>query len=411
MTNTIPVSCNWSTPQTPRSPVQDFTSQQLDCICAYHQSIPGYAPTPLVSLPALAKQLGVSELHVKDESGRFGLQAFKGLGAAWAMARYLAEHLGIETTSLRFETLKQAIQRQRLKPLTFTTTTDGNHGRAVAWMARLLDQKAVITMPAGSSLLRLEAIRREGASAEIVPMNYDDAVRLTAKRANDEGWIVLQDTAWPGYETIPLWIMQGYSTLIREVMGQMTESMPTHILVPAGVGAFAGALQATLTAGWGDDAPRVIVVESQAADCLYRSAIQVNGNAIAVDGALDTIMAGLACGEANTLAWPILRDHSAAFLSCADEIAALGMRILAAPLPGDTPITSGESGAVTMGALWWLCRSADLREQATRLGLTSAARVVVISTEGNTDPQRYQDIVWGGAYPVTSFASLTEPSK
>ncbi|WP_049005930.1 MULTISPECIES: diaminopropionate ammonia-lyase [Enterobacteriaceae] len=376
-----------------------FTTSELKNVIAFHQSIPGYHPTPLTALPALASALGVKTIQVKDESRRFGLNAFKALGASWAMASYLAQQLELTEQPLTFPQLQTALRQHPALTQTFATTTDGNHGRGVAWMARLLGQKAVINMPAGTTAERLQAIRAEGATAQIVPMNYDDAVRLTAKQAAEAGWIIMQDTAWPGYEAIPMWIMQGYSTLITEIAEQLTV-LPTHLFVQAGVGAFAGAIQAAAIARWGEQAPRVIIVESSQADCLYRSAQRDDGQTVAVSGALDTIMAGLACGEVNTIAWPILRDHSNAFLSCADEVAALGMRMLAAPCPGDMPITSGESGAVGAGALGLLMQP-GYASIAQMLSLDHNARVLLISTEGDTDKTGYRNIVWGGQHALS----------
>ncbi|WP_413481639.1 diaminopropionate ammonia-lyase [Serratia proteamaculans] len=376
-----------------------FTPSVLKNVIAFHQSIPGYRPTPLTPLPLLARTLGVKTIQVKDESHRFGLNAFKALGASWAMANHLAQQLELTEQSLTFPQLQAALRHQPSLTQTFATTTDGNHGRGVAWMARLSGQKAVINMPAGTTTERLQAIRAEGAAAQIVPMNYDDAVRLTAKQAEEAGWVIMQDTAWPGYEAIPLWIMQGYSTLITEIAEQLTE-LPTHLFVQAGVGAFAGAIQAAAIARWGEQAPRVIIVESSQADCLYRSVQRNDGQTVAVSGALETIMAGLACGEANTIAWPILRDNSYAFLSCEDEVAALGMRMLAAPCPGDMPITSGESGAVSTGALGILMQP-DYASMAQMLDLDHNARVLLISTEGDTDKAGYRNIVWGGQHTLS----------
>ena len=383
----------------PTASVDDFSQHELAKALAFHRSMPAYAPTPLLCLNRLASALGVGSIYVKDESRRFGLKAFKVLGGAYAMARHIAERLGEDIAQLPFAVMTSAAVRQKIGEVVFATTTDGNHGRGVAWTARQLQQKAVVYMPQGSSPERLNAIRAEGAQAEIVDMNYDAAVRLMAERARQHGWQVVQDTAWAGYEKIPLWIMQGYGTLMLEVFQQLHEVPPTHIIVPAGVGSLAAAVQATVTAAYAAERPKVIVAEARAADCLYRSALGQSGEAVAVEGDLATVMAGLSCGEANTIAWKILRDYTDAFASCPDYVATRGMRILASPLPGDPAVVSGESGAVTLGLLSLLMQPPALAAEREALGLDASSRVLAISSEGDTDPQRYRDIVWDGEIP------------
>ncbi|HAX5209473.1 TPA: diaminopropionate ammonia-lyase [Escherichia coli] len=378
----------------PSAPLAPFNHKELAKALKFHRTIPGYAPTPLYTLPALSQKLGVKNIYLKDESQRFGLKAFKALGGAYAMACHIAELLGKDIDELPFDVMTSDNVRHALKTVTFATTTDGNHGRGVAWMARQLNQNAVVYMPKGSSPQRLASIRNEGARAEIVDMNYDNAVRMTAEQAKKHGWIVIQDTTWEGYEKIPLWIMQGYGTLMLEVMTQLHQVAPTHIVVQAGVGSFAGMVQGMVTAAWGDYRPKVIVAEALMANCLYRSARAKEGYAVAVGGDLQTIMAGLACGEANSIGWKLLRDYATAFASCPDDVARLGMRMLGNPLTGDPQIISGESGAVTAGLLALLMTSPALRQIREQLGLDAHSRVLLISTEGDTDPQQYLDIVW-----------------
>ena len=385
--------------QAPAASVTEFSPAELSRALAFHRTIPGYAPTPLTALDRLAGHLGVRSIHVKDESQRFGLKAFKALGGAYAMARHIAERLGQDISELPYEVMVSDAVRARLGEVVFATTTDGNHGRGVAWMARQLKQKAVVYMPKGSSVERLEAIRAEGAEAEIVDMNYDEAVRLTAQRAAEHGWLVVQDTAWEGYEKIPLWIMQGYGTLMLESLQQLGGVPPTHVFIQAGVGSLAGAVQGFLTAAYGAERPKVIVAEARAADCLYRSARAKDGAPVAVGGDLATVMAGLACGEANTIGWKILRDYSSAFVSCPDYVATRGMRIYGNPLPGDPRVCSGESGAVTLGLLSLFMQAPSLASARAALGLDAQSRVLLVSTEGDTDPQRYLDIVWDGEIP------------
>jgi diaminopropionate ammonia-lyase len=293
--------------------------------------------------------------------------------------------------------------RRALGELTFATTTDGNHGRGVAWTARMMGQRAVVYMPRGSAPFRLEAIRAEGAEARIVDLNYDESVRKTAEDAKRNGWVVVQDTAWEGYEDIPLWIMQGYGTMVQETALQLERAAsppPTHVLIQAGVGSLAGMVQAAMVARYGSEAPKVLVCEPEGAACYYESARIGDGRPHAVTGSLATLMAGLACGEPNILGYRILRDYAEAFLRCPDYVAARAMRILAIPLKGDPRVISGESGAVTAGALSFIMRDHRLAEFRERVGLDGSARVLLFSTEGNTDPERYRSVVWEGEYPT-----------
>ena len=382
----------------PSAGLDAYAPAELARAQAFHRTLPGHAPTSLLRLERLAAHLGVRRIDVKDESPRFGLKAFKALGAAYAMARVLAERLGLAEDELSFAALTDAAARARLGaagPMVFATATDGNHGRAVAWMARQLGQQAVVYLPQGASPERLAAIRAEGAKAEIVDMNYDAAVRFAARHAAERGWVLVQDTAWDGYATIPRWIVQGYGTLVRECLQQLEGERPTHVFIQAGVGSLAGAVQGALVAAFGAEAPRVIVAEARAADCLYRSACAGSGAPLAVGGDLATLMAGLACGEANPDTWPVLRDHAAAFASCTDALAMRGMRIYGNPLPGDPVVRAGESGAVTLGLLAELMQAPQHATTRTALGLDATARVLLVNTEGDTDPQRYLDIVWG----------------
>ncbi len=361
---------------------------------AFHQGIPAYAPTPLHPLPALARTLGLAQVWVKDESKRFGLNAFKGLGGSWAMGRYLCQKRGIPADERAFLRLKEGQEA----PITFLTTTDGNHGRGVAWAARELGQKAVVHMPAGTVAERLENIRALGAQADILPMNYDEAVRRSAQEAEEKGYVLIQDTAWPGYEEIPACIMEGYATLaweIEEALTRQDGEKPTHLFLQAGVGSLAGAAAAYFAARWGAQSPQVIVVEPAAADCHFRTAAADDGTLHAVTGAMNSTMAGLCCGEVNVLSWPLLRATASAFLSCSDAVTEQGMRLLGRPGPGDPAIVSGESGAVTAGALAALMTDPALAQARTALGLDAGARVLLISTEGDTDRVHYQAVLQG----------------
>ncbi|MBC8016129.1 MAG: diaminopropionate ammonia-lyase [Sporomusaceae bacterium] len=381
----------------------DFLSpSEIEKAKAFHTSFPEYSETPLRSLNNLAKRLGVGGIYVKDESYRFGLNAFKVLGASFAIAKYLAKRLQVGIEELDFKVLCSPEIREKLGEITFVTATDGNHGRGVAWAARQLNQKSVVYMPKGSSETRLENIRAEGATASITELNYDEAVRLAADKAAEFGWVVVQDTAWEGYEEIPQWIMQGYGTIAAEAMQQLNQQgvkKPTHIFLQAGVGSFAGAIEGYFASLFGPEKPKTMIVESNLADCLYKSAIANDEQPRIVTGDMATIMAGLACGEPNRIGWEVLRDYSDAFFSCPDEVAAKGMRLLGNSLGTDSRVISGESGAVTAGLLALLLEKDDLLDAKGSLGFDKNSHILLISTEGDTDPEKYRSIVWDGEYP------------
>ena len=366
---------------------------------AFHSSFPQYAVTPLARLDGMAAHLGLGSLCVKDESYRFGLNAFKVLGGSFAMARYIAGELGRDVSELSYDYLTSPDFRRDFGQATFFTATDGNHGRGVAWAANKLGQKAVVHMPKGSAKSRFDNIAREGAQVTIEEVNYDDCVRMAAaEAARTENGVVVQDTAWEGYEEIPSWIMQGYGTMAGEAAEQLGEK-PTHVFVQAGVGSLAGAVVGCFASLYPDNPPKFVVMEARSADCLYQGALAGDGRPRMVGGDLRTIMAGLACGEPNTISWDILRNHADAFVSCPDWVSAKGMRMLAAPVKGDTAVTSGESGAVGMGVISTLMEDDAYQEARNALELDRNSRVLMFSTEGDTDPKQYRKIVWGGEYP------------
>lgn len=382
----------------------DFLGErEIEKAKAFHKSFPQYSKTPLVSMKETAMHMGLGGLYIKDESYRFGLNAFKVLGGSYAMGKHLAQKLGVDISDLSYEKLTSPDVKEKLGDITFVTATDGNHGRGVAWTANKLGQKSVVYMPKGSSLARLENIRGEGAQASITDMNYDDAVRLAAEKAQKHGWVVVQDTAWEGYEEIPTWIMQGYGTMASEALQQLNEygdERPTHIFIQAGVGSMAGAVQGYFKSVFGDDCPTTVVVEADLADCLYKSAVAEDGNPRAVTGDMPTIMAGLACGEANVIGWEVLKSYSSMFVSCPDWVAAYGMRVLGNPQKEDDRVISGESGAVTAGLVAAIMTRDELSGLKDELGLDENSKVLLFSTEGDTDPNHYRKVVWDGAYPT-----------
>lgn len=372
---------------------------------SFHETFPGYAPTPLVALDNLAKELGVKKVFIKDESYRFGLKAFKALGGSYAIGNYLADHLNTPIDQLSLDQMIAPETRAKLGNITIVTATDGNHGRGVAWTARHLKQKSIVYMPKGTAVERLDNILAEGAEASITTLNYDGAVRLAAENAEKNGWLLIQDTAWDGYVDIPEKIMQGYTTMTLEAYEQLVNlnEKPTHIFIQAGVGSLAAAVQGFFANAYGQDCPIVVVVESNQADCLYKTALADNGKLQIVDGEMNTIMAGLACGEPSILAWPILKDYADGFISCQDYVAAQGMRILAAPTGNDRAVIAGESGAAGVGAASEILRKEQYKELKRELKLDKHSKILFFNTEGDTDQENYKRIIWDGAYnaPVT----------
>lgn len=376
-----------------------FTIEEAEKARAFHQKVEGYKPTPLHSLDCLAKEIGVSKVLIKDEAHRFDLCAFKMLGGAYAIARLLCDEYKLDINNFDFDKLKNDITDK----MTFATATDGNHGRGVAWAANKLGQNAVVYMPKGAADERVNNIRALGAECIVTDMNYDDTVRLAIKTAEENNWKVVQDTAWEGYTEIPTWIMQGYTTMAAEAIDQMKEQQverPTHVFLQAGVGAMAGGVLGYLCDMYGADKLHSVIVEPDLADCIYQSGISDKGEMTNVEGDLATIMVGLACGEPNPIGWPVLRDCSTQFVSCQDSVAALGMRVLGNPLGDDPRVVSGESGAVGAGMLAAVYYHPEREKLMEKLGLNKDSVVLLINTEGDTDPVHYREVVWQGRHPT-----------
>ena len=343
----------------------------------FHRSLPGYRQTPLLALPALAAECGLRTLWVKDEGRRFGLDAFKALGASWAIHRVMS-HRGSGAR------------------VTFATATDGNHGRAVAWTAHMLRQKAVIFVPRNTAPARITAIRREGAEVVVVDGNYDDAVRRAASESAARGWQVISDTAYPGYVDIPRWIMAGYETIFAEATEQLDAAAggsPTAVLLQAGVGGLACAGVCFYSRRGGESRPRVAAVEPTDADCLLESIASPGGEIREGRGGQCSIMAGLNCGTPSLAAWPMLRAGIDLFLAVDDGFAEEAMRRLASGHGGDPRIVAGESGAAGLAGLLALCREPALGQARQAMGLGPASRVLLVNTEGATDPAGYRRIV------------------
>ena len=327
----------------------------------------GYAPSPLVALPRLAQQLGIGTCYLKDESRRWDLKSFKALGGAYAVAEIAAEARG---------------------PLTVCCATDGNHGRSVAWGAQRAGARAVIFLHERVNPSREEAIRQYGAETVRVAGNYDDSVRAAAAAAAENGWVVVSDTSYPGYDDIPRRVMQGYTLLVDEVLAALPPGERlTHVMLQGGVGGLAAAVAGYLWHVLGSERPEIVIVEPERAACLLESARA--GRPQVVQGSLETIMAGLSCGEVSTLAWEILSIGAGHFLAIPDDAIPPVMRALAAGEWGE-PVVSGESGAAGLAGLLVVANDAGIR---SAVGLDTASRVLAINTEGDTDPGLWRELV------------------
>jgi len=330
---------------------------------------PGYGQTPLHDLSGLAAVVGIWRLYYKDEGDRFGLGSFKALGGAYAVKRLLKGCNPDEVT--------------------VACATDGNHGRSVAWGAQMAGCRCVIYIHKGVSEARKLAIEAFGAEVRRCDGDYDASVRIAAIDAEREGWIVVSDTSYDGYMEIPGIVMQGYTVMVQEVLEQLPiGEIPTHVFLQGGVGGLAGAVVGHFWETFGEDRPRFVIVEPERADCLFQSALA--GRPSNASGDLETIMAGLSCGEISLIAWDILAPGTDDFLTIPDDMAADAMRRLANPEPGDTAIVAGESAVAGLAVV--LAAGKD-RALADALGLTGESRVLVIGSEGATDPELYRSIV------------------
>ncbi len=345
----------------------------------------GYAPTPLLDLPDVAAAARVGSVHYKDEASRFGLGSIKALGGAYAVMRLLQAELarrGVANAATAAE-LTDGTHKDATAAITVTCATDGNHGRSVAWGAQRFGAACVIFVHETVSQGRRDAIARYGATIRVVPGNYDDAVREAQKQADSQGWFVVSDTSYPGYTEVPRDVMQGYRVMADEAAEQMGAT-PTHVFIQGGVGGVAAAVAAQMRARFGAG-PRVIVAEPDKAACLLASAEA--GAPVTVPGDLDTLMAGLACGEPSLLAWQELERSAFAFCSVTDDSAVACMKVLAARKP---PVVAGESAVAGMAAL--LLAGGEPFARAA-LGLDDTSRVLLFGTEGATDAEVYKRLV------------------
>jgi diaminopropionate ammonia-lyase len=355
--------------------------------------------TPLVSLPGLAAKLGVGEVHVKDESGRLGLASFKALGGAYAVLRLVQEESArrlrrpVSARELLTEDVKAVARR-----ITVCCATDGNHGRAVAMGANLVGAKAIVYLHAGVSEARERAIQEAGAKTVRVKSGYDASVRLAAQMAAACGWTLVSDTSWPGNERMPSAVMQAYAVIAAEIAARVAQ--PTHIFLQAGVGALAAAIAGYYASRHFDRRPCFVVVEPQRAACLFES--NRAGRRVAVKPGPPTIMAMLECYEPSHLAWRILSRTADFFMTVDEEDACAAMRQLAFPLNGDPAIVSGESGCVGLAAL----QVVNAQGHRRSIGLDESSRVVILNTEGATDPFLYESIVGASACKTADDSTI-----
>jgi diaminopropionate ammonia-lyase len=343
----------------------------------FHRKLPHYAPTPLVSAPSIAATFGVGRVLVKDESSRFGLPSFKLLGASWATFRALQRHTGLALDDwATIDELSRLVSF--LRPFTLAAATDGNHGRAVAHMAGLLGFDARVFVPRGTARARIDAIAGEGAEVEVVDGDYDATITRSA-RETGERCLVVDDTSWPGYEEIPRWVIEGYGTIFREVSEQI-DSRPDLVFAPIGVGALGAAAVSFYKKTPGT---LVVGVEPESAACVLAS-IEA-GRLVTVSTAQDSIMAGLNCGTPSSIALPTLDAGLDWCVAIEDDVAREAMRALAA-----TGIISGETGAAALAGLMGVASSPPYRDA---MGLNETSTVLLLSTEGATDPESYERIV------------------
>ena len=356
----------------------------------FHRRIPGYEETPLVDAPKLAGALGVGKVFVKDESSRLGLPAFKVLGASWAIYKALEERLGDEGFGDWDEIGELKKRLEPLRPLYLVAATDGNHGRAVARVARLLELGAKIFVPEDMAAARQEAIANEGAEVIVVDGTYDEAVEISSEEAGERS-LVISDMSWPGYERVPSWVIEGYSTMLWEIDDELerrNEEGLDLVVVQIGVGAFAAAVASHFRSPGVSPRPKLVGVEPANADCLLESVAA--GCIVSVPGPHDSIMSGLNCGRPSLVAWPTVSSGIDILIAVDDEPAREAMRLMA-----ESGVESGETGAAGLGGLLELLRAEEGEEARRALGVGGETRVLLFNCEGATDPDAHRRVMAG----------------
>lgn len=353
------------------------------------KSWPGYAATPLHSLTALAAESDLAALWYKDESMRFGLKSFKALGGAYAVARQLQnvleQRLGKRPSIA--DLLDGRLQAE-VADIVVSCATDGNHGRSVAWGAQMFGCGCVIYIHKDVSEGRKQAMEAFAAQVIRISGNYDESVRMADVNAKAQGRIIVSDTSYAGYMEVPKDVALGYTVMLAEIVEQLDGEIPSHIFIQGGVGGLASAVAGYFWDHWGERRPRLIIVEPEQANCLQLSA--KSGEPVVVDGDLDTLMAGLACGEVSALAWEILCNGADDFMTLSESAIPETMRLLANGYGGDVAIEAGESAVPGLAAAVIASQQESYRET---LNLDSKSRVLLIGTEGATDPELYRQLV------------------
>jgi diaminopropionate ammonia-lyase len=375
---------------------EEFSFLANNDMLTFHKSIEGYAPTPLVELPLIAQSLGVKSVYVKDEAHRFGIKAFKAFGASYAIYRFLMDQwqkrFG-QDEPFNEKSFKDPNVLQRLGSFTFCAATDGNHGRAVAWTANKLKQRAIIYMPDNTAQSRIDNIKMENAEVVLIPGTFDDCVTRCAQDAEKNGWQAISDTAYPGYMEIPKFIMLGYTSIFKE----MEEVGPLHceseagidfMFLPAGVGGVAAAGTSYYVQRYGANRPKLIAVEPSDCDCFLESVKYGKGKPLPARGKQESIMAGLNCGIPSPVAWPIIRDGIELFTAITDDYVIDAMRAY-----HKEGIISGESGAAGLAALTALVNDEKLKQAKDQIDINKNSRILLLNTEGDTDPVNYKKIV------------------
>ena len=380
---------------------EKFTYEKALQVKKFHTGLEGYKATPLASLDGLARHVGVKKIWVKDESYRFGLNAFKALGGSYAVCSSLAERLGKNIDELSFSELRELVQT-KLPGLHLVAATDGNHGRGIAWIAGRLGIPVDIYMPKGTTAARVRAIEELRGTVYVTDQFYDGTAQIAYEAAEKNGWLLCQDTTTkPDYIDFPLLCMQGYLTMSLEVLEALGDGeRPTHIFIQAGAGSLAGSVIGFFSNVMKDAPAHMVCVEASNSDCVRVTAEAADGRLHILTGDISTIMAGLSVGEPCSVGWDVLRRNISTFVSCPDPITAEGMRVLGNPIKGDPRVISGESGAVGLGYVYEVLTNPELADQKKALGLDENSRILCFSTEGDTDPDGYRSVVWDGAYPV-----------
>ena len=362
---------------------QDFATAMTEIT-----SWAGYEPTPLIPLNSLASKVGVGSILYKHEGPRFGLGSFKALGGSYAGLRVLQREIASNTgQDISLSDIRTGKYKDACAAITLVSATDGNHGRSLAWGCKRFGAPCRIYIHADVSEGRANSIRELGAEVVRISGDYDESVRLAKQEAEDNGWFVVSDTSWPGYSQPPRDVMSGYGVMTQEACEAMDQA-PTHVFLQGGVGGLAAGVIAGLKQYWEEDMPRVVIVEPELAACLFASANAGTATSVTIED--ETIMAGLSCGEPSEMAWEILAEEASDFLTIPETVVAPAVRLLARPMEGDEAIEAGESAVAGLAALLVAQENAEVSE---KLRLDAHSRILLIGSEGITDPAIFAEIM------------------